>query len=163
MTNETAIWTHPAVRRSGCVPHGRFFVSTVGELGGGCGCTGETRRTDRLDATWAETLDRIRAFVASRVGDPELAADITQDVVARSVASGALERVDNPTAWLYRSARNAVIDHYRTRHVARRDRRARPLARPRPDPTPNRTRRPATWLAACSRSSTSCHPRRVTP
>ena len=73
--------------------------------------------TDRLDASWAETLDRIRAFVASRVGNAELAADITQDAVARSVASGALERVDNPTAWLYRSARNAVIDHYRTRHV----------------------------------------------
>ena len=34
----------------------------------------------------------------------------------RSIASGALERVDNPVAWLYRSARNAVIDHYRTRH-----------------------------------------------
>ena len=33
----------------------------------------------------------------------------------RSIASGALERVDNPAAWLYRSARNAVIDHYRTR------------------------------------------------
>ena len=73
--------------------------------------------TDRLDASWAEALDRIRAFVASRVGNAELAADITQDVVARSVASGALERVDNPTAWLYRSARNAVIDHYRTHHV----------------------------------------------
>ena len=35
----------------------------------------------------------------------------------RSIASGALDRVDNPTAWLYRSARNAVIDHYRTRRV----------------------------------------------
>jgi RNA polymerase sigma-70 factor, ECF subfamily len=33
----------------------------------------------------------------------------------RSIALGALERVDNPAAWLYRSARNAVIDHYRTR------------------------------------------------
>jgi len=72
---------------------------------------------DRLDASWAETLDRVRAFVTARVGDAELAADITQDVVVRSIASGALERVDNPTAWLYRSARNAVIDHYRTRRV----------------------------------------------
>jgi RNA polymerase sigma-70 factor (ECF subfamily) len=74
-------------------------------------------RTDRLDASWIETLDRIHAFVAARVNDPELAADITHDVVVRSIASGALERVDNPAAWLYRSARNAVIDHYRTRHV----------------------------------------------
>ena len=74
-------------------------------------------RTDRLDASWVEMLDRVQAFVAARVGDPELAADITQDVVVRSIASGALDRVDNPAAWLYRSARNAVIDHYRTRHV----------------------------------------------
>jgi RNA polymerase sigma-70 factor (ECF subfamily) len=68
-----------------------------------------------IDDTWTETLDRIQAFVAARVDDRELAADITQDVIVRSIASGALERVDNPAAWLYRSARNAVIDHYRTR------------------------------------------------
>jgi RNA polymerase sigma-70 factor (ECF subfamily) len=71
---------------------------------------------DGLDASWADTLDRLRAFVATRVGDREVAADITQDVIVRSIASGALERVDNPVAWLYRSARNAVIDHHRTRH-----------------------------------------------
>jgi RNA polymerase sigma-70 factor (ECF subfamily) len=74
-------------------------------------------RRDGLEESWGETLDRVRAFVAVRVGDPELAADITHDVVVRSIASGALDRVDNPAAWLYRSARNAVIDHYRTRHV----------------------------------------------
>ena len=70
-----------------------------------------------LDGSWAETLERLTAFVAARVGDRELAADITQDVIVRSIASGALEHVDNPTAWLYRSARNAVIDHYRTRRA----------------------------------------------
>lgn len=70
-----------------------------------------------LDASWNDTLDRLRAFVAARVDDPELAADITHDVLVRSIASGALERVDNPVAWLYRSARNAVIDHYRTRRT----------------------------------------------
>lgn len=68
-----------------------------------------------LDDHWTDTLDRLRRFVAARVDDRELAADITQDVIVRSVASGALRRVDNPTAWLYRSARNAVIDHYRLR------------------------------------------------
>jgi RNA polymerase sigma-70 factor, ECF subfamily len=66
---------------------------------------------------WAETLERLRRFVLARVGDPELAADITQDVLARSIASGALDQVDNVAAWLYRSARNAVIDHYRTRRT----------------------------------------------
>ena len=71
---------------------------------------------DDLDTRWADTLDRLRAFVAARVEDREVAADITQDVIVRSIASGALERVDSPAAWLYRAARNAVIDHYRTRH-----------------------------------------------
>ena len=71
--------------------------------------------TERRDQDWGETLDRLRGFVAARVGDPELAADITQDIVVRGIASGALDRVDNVTAWLYRAARNAVIDHYRTR------------------------------------------------
>jgi RNA polymerase sigma-70 factor, ECF subfamily len=72
---------------------------------------------DGRNPDWGETLDRIRAFIAVRVGDPELAADITQDVFVRSIASGALDQVDNVTAWLYRSARNAVIDHYRTRRI----------------------------------------------
>ena len=79
--------------------------------------TSAPAQRDDLDIRWAETLDRLRAFVTKRVGDREVAADITQDVIVRSIASGALERVDNPAAWLYRSARNAVIDHYRTRHL----------------------------------------------
>lgn len=70
--------------------------------------------TERRDQEWGETLARLRGFIAARVGDPELAADITQDVVVRSIASGALDRVDDVSAWLYRAARNAVIDHYRT-------------------------------------------------
>jgi len=72
--------------------------------------------TYRRDQEWGETLDRLRGFIAARVGDPELAADITQDILVRSIASGALDRVDNIGAWLYAAARNAVIDHYRTRH-----------------------------------------------
>ncbi len=72
---------------------------------------------DRRDQDWAETLARLRRFVVARVGDPELAADITQDILVRGIASGALDRVDNISAWLYRSARNAVIDHYRTRRT----------------------------------------------
>jgi RNA polymerase sigma-70 factor, ECF subfamily len=75
-----------------------------------------THSVDGLDANWADTLGRLRAFIAIRVGDREVAADITQDIVVRSIASGALERADNPVAWLYQSARNAVIDHYRTHH-----------------------------------------------
>jgi RNA polymerase sigma-70 factor (ECF subfamily) len=70
---------------------------------------------DRRNDDWAETRARLRRFVLARVGDPELADDITQDVILRSIAAGALDQVENVPAWLYRSARNAVIDHYRTR------------------------------------------------
>ncbi len=76
-----------------------------------------TVTTTDLDSGWIDTLDRLQAFVSARVNDRDLAADITQDVIVRSIASGALERIDNPAAWLYRSARNAVIDHYRTRRI----------------------------------------------
>jgi RNA polymerase sigma-70 factor (ECF subfamily) len=63
---------------------------------------------------WNETLDQIRTYVASRVGDRQLAEDITQDVIVRSIAAGALDKVDNPVAWLIRSASNAIVDHFRT-------------------------------------------------
>jgi RNA polymerase sigma-70 factor (ECF subfamily) len=72
---------------------------------------------NRRDQDWGQTLDRLRGFIAARVEDPEVAADITQDVLVRTLASGALDRVDNLGAWLYRTARNAVIDHYRTRRL----------------------------------------------
>ena len=107
------------------------FVSTVEET---LTCTATRPRRPAAPAStisWADTLDRLRAFVAARVDDRELAADITQDVIVRSIASGALDRVDNPAAWLYRSARNAVIDHYRTRRIQRS---ARPSLDAWPDP-----------------------------
>lgn len=66
---------------------------------------------------WDETLAHVRRYVTSRVGDRQLADDITQDVFVRSIANGALDRVDNPVAWLIRSASNAVIDHLRTRRA----------------------------------------------
>ncbi|MGZ4664803.1 MAG: sigma-70 family RNA polymerase sigma factor [Frankiaceae bacterium] len=102
---------------------------------------------DRQDLDWGETLVRVRAFVAARVGDPELAADITQDIVVRSIASGGLDRVDNITAWLYRAARNAVIDHYRAR---RRPDESLDLERwPEPDPSDNLPNDATRELARC--------------
>lgn len=77
----------------------------------------DTAQLDSAGIAWRETLDRLRAFVTRRVGDPEVAADITQDVIVRSIAAGALDDVDDPVAWLYRSARNAIVDHYRTRRA----------------------------------------------
>jgi RNA polymerase sigma-70 factor (ECF subfamily) len=102
-----------------------------------------------LERSWYDTLDRLQAFVAARVNDRDVAADITQDVIVRSIASGALERVDNPAAWLYRAARNAVIDHYRTRrhHDVLDD----PDAWPDPDDTANAPNQATRELSTCLR------------
>jgi RNA polymerase sigma factor (sigma-70 family) len=70
---------------------------------------------DALDAVRA----RLHAFLARRVESPEVADDLTQDVLLRLLQhkDGSVE---HPTAWLYRVARNVLIDHYRTRASQRR-------------------------------------------
>jgi RNA polymerase sigma-70 factor, ECF subfamily len=102
-----------------------------------------------LERSWYDSLDRLQAFVAARVNDRDLAADITQDVIVRSIASGALQRVDNPAAWLYRAARNAVIDHYRTRR--HQDVLEDPDAWPDPDDGANVPNEATRELSACLR------------
>ena len=74
-----------------------------------------TQSSTGVDAGWAEATARLRAFITTRVGDRDAAEDITQDVLARTWAAGGLDTIDNPYGWLYRAARNAVIDHYRQR------------------------------------------------
>ena len=67
-------------------------------------------RDDALDAVRA----RLHAFLARRVESPEVADDLTQDVLLRLLQHTA-GSIEHPTAWLYRVARNVLIDHYRTR------------------------------------------------
>ena len=57
---------------------------------------------------------RLRAFIARRVESPHMADDLTQEVLLRLLRSPSSDLAD-PTAWLYRVARNVIIDHYRTR------------------------------------------------
>ena len=68
----------------------------------------------RTDGPWIETRAELLAFVERRVANRETAEDIVHDLLER------LHRTDPATianlqAWLYRSARNAVVDHYRKR------------------------------------------------
>src|SRR4029450_10199170 len=53
-------------------------------------------------------------------------------------------RVENPTAWLYRVARNVIIDHYRTRSSGNR----RQSRRGPPHPPPSTARRRQSRLAS---------------
>jgi RNA polymerase sigma-70 factor (ECF subfamily) len=73
-----------------------------------------------LDDAWAATSRQLRDFIARRVEDPATADDITQDVLIRVYrARGDFARIASMPAWLHRIARNAIIDHYRTRRAHR--------------------------------------------
>jgi RNA polymerase sigma factor (sigma-70 family) len=63
-------------------------------------------------ATIAAYAAPLQAFVRSRVGSPEDAADIVQEVWYQYSRTGP-DGIAQPRAWLFRVARNKVIDHYR--------------------------------------------------
>jgi RNA polymerase sigma-70 factor (ECF subfamily) len=73
-----------------------------------------TQRSTPHDEGLAALRAHLHAFIARRVESPEVADDLTQDVLVRLLTHNP-GRVEHPTAWLYRVARNVIIDHYRTR------------------------------------------------
>jgi RNA polymerase sigma-70 factor (ECF subfamily) len=75
----------------------------------------ETARDDALAAVRA----RLHGFLARRVESPEVADDLTQEVLLRLLQHQD-RAAENPTAWLYRVARNVLVDHYRSRGSYRR-------------------------------------------
>lgn len=65
-------------------------------------------------SAWADTRAQLVAFVARRVEDRETAEDLVQDILERLLRAE-IDNVASVQAWLYRAARNAIIDHYRRR------------------------------------------------
>ncbi len=72
------------------------------------------RAEDQLRCVLTENLQRFRAFAQSRLGDPELAADVVQDALLKALqAPVRLEAGDNLIAWFYRILRNTIVDLHR--------------------------------------------------
>ena len=72
------------------------------------------------DELWTDLHGRLREFVGRRIGDPHAADDVAQDVLLRLHRSlGDLRLEDRLDAFAYRIARNAIIDHYRSRASAK--------------------------------------------
>ncbi len=72
--------------------------------------------TPTLEHIWNEFAARLSQFIRVRVADAATAEDILQDVFVK--IHGRLDQLEDPTklqSWLYLIARNAIIDHYRTR------------------------------------------------
>jgi len=68
----------------------------------------------QIQAAVREQRSRLLRFIERRVPDPDEAEDILQDVFAELVESyRLLKPVEQAAAWLFRVARNRIIDRYR--------------------------------------------------
>ena len=73
-------------------------------------------RHDDLDDIVDRERSRLRSFIRRRVRDPRDAEDILQDVFSALLeANRLLMPIDHITGWLYRVARNRIIDLFRAR------------------------------------------------
>jgi RNA polymerase sigma factor (sigma-70 family) len=71
-------------------------------------------REHRIIETVTRERGRLRNFIRRRVPDPSEAEDILQDVFFEFVAAYRLpESIEQVGAWLYRVARNRIIDRFR--------------------------------------------------
>lgn len=77
--------------------------------------TEEGFATLRFEGTLGLLKGRLLSFVRRRVDSPEDAEDIVQDVFFHLIDGNFIDTVEDLSAWLFRAARNRVIDLYRTR------------------------------------------------
>ncbi len=71
---------------------------------------------DAFGQLYDACVDRVYRYIFFRVTDPQTAEDLTSQVFLKAWENlGRYKPVGPFVAWLYTIARNAVIDHYRTR------------------------------------------------
>jgi RNA polymerase sigma-70 factor, ECF subfamily len=74
------------------------------------------RTVDRPDLAGNELRRVLHDFIARRVRDADTADDLTQDVLLKVHRAGHdVDAVEDVAAWLFRIARNTLVDHYRHR------------------------------------------------
>ena len=63
---------------------------------------------------WDEQQSELKGYLIHRLGDPPLAEDLLQEVFIKAMREGEkFCALDNPRAWLFQVARNALADHLR--------------------------------------------------
>lgn len=70
---------------------------------------------DAFETFYREHVDAVQGFVARRIGDPHLAADLTADVFLAAIDTAHRYRSDRgtPAGWLVGVARNVIADEIR--------------------------------------------------
>jgi RNA polymerase sigma-70 factor (ECF subfamily) len=67
-----------------------------------------------IESIWNEYHNKLHRFIQGRVSDASIADDILQEVIIRVHSRiNTLKDINKIQNWLYRIARNAIIDHYR--------------------------------------------------
>ena len=68
-----------------------------------------------FEAFYRDNVEAVQRFIARRVDDPHLAADLTADVFLAVIEASDTYRPSRgtPVAWLYGVARNVVADRHR--------------------------------------------------
>lgn len=69
----------------------------------------------KFEETVSSEKKGLLSFVKSRVSSEDDAEDIVQDVFSRLYEGNLIETIEDMTAWLYRAARNKIVDFYRRR------------------------------------------------
>ncbi len=66
------------------------------------------------DQMWREMLPQLRTFVRRRIADPDRADDLVAEILLRIHQNvGSLDDRERLPNWIFRIARNAIIDEYR--------------------------------------------------
>jgi RNA polymerase sigma factor (sigma-70 family) len=75
-----------------------------------------TEQDQQISQAFDRDLSRLRNFIRRRVGDPSDAEDILQDVFGELIEAYRLMKpIEQVTAWLFRVARNRIVDVFRRR------------------------------------------------
>jgi len=69
------------------------------------------KKTTRLSSIFRKNKDKLVGFIQKRIGDIEVAQDLTQDVFYK--LTNMLDTVDSVDAWMYTVARNQIKDYYK--------------------------------------------------
>lgn len=69
-----------------------------------------------FDATVAELRGELLSYLRWQLGDPEAAADLTQETLLRAMKYREADAIQNRRGMMFRIAQNLVVDYRRARH-----------------------------------------------